>query len=269
MNEAENPHEIKDARTLKKYILPSLASTGIYLEMGSRKVGFYLCKTAPFRKLAKDIKRNAKCSSSDPSVDEMSSITEEKLLMELGEVFKSKVKIIDESKWSLLDFILCVPVDLWRRKVIVGGSNRYVGVGQQQTSGTYIFMMNGPAVRQSVQLTFISARIMSIESCVQYSACWSRMILIFRTNRAKGLWNYSLTLSGYMRADKEFMRLLNRVGITAYCQSSQRIKNVAIYQQIEQGAFSQTARSAFRTIAVDNVNVHASHSVAVHSKTYH
>lgn len=36
---------LKDNRSLKKYMLPSLAATGIFLEIGSRKIGSFFCTT--------------------------------------------------------------------------------------------------------------------------------------------------------------------------------------------------------------------------------
>ena len=203
VNEAENPHEIKDARTLKKYILPSLASTGIYLEMGSRKVGSYLCTTASFSELAKDIKRNAKCSSPDPSVNEVSADRERELLMELGEVFKSKVKIIEESKWSLREFILCVPVDLWRRKVIVRGSNRLLrrcrAVANIRNVHFYDEWPCSPT-ECPVDLHF---RPNHEQRFVSTIFCMLEQDAFEVSNRSsQGPLNYSLTLCGYMRATK-------------------------------------------------------------------
>ena len=190
--------------------------------------------------------------------------------MELGEVFKSKVKIIGESKWSLCDFILCVPVDLWLRKVIVNGSNRLPRRCRAAANIRNVRFYDEWHCSPTECPIDLHLRPNHEQRFVSTIFCMLEQDAFQVSNRSsQGPLNYSLTLCGYMRADKEFMRLLNKVGITASYQSSLRIKNAAIYQHIEQGAFSQTALSAFHTISVDNVNVHASHSVAVHGKTYH
>ena len=66
--EVEKHHEIKDSRTLKKYLLLSLVSTGTFLEMGSRNFETCFCTTVA----AKDMKPN-EISSDSTSVHVMSS----------------------------------------------------------------------------------------------------------------------------------------------------------------------------------------------------
>lgn len=102
----EEKEVVKDDRTLKSYLCPSLALTSITLRLGSKKVGSYFCSVDPFDVLT------AQSKAPDSSSMILLPAEREAELNQLSCFFKQQETVIRTFEWSLSSFISQVPKKL-------------------------------------------------------------------------------------------------------------------------------------------------------------
>lgn len=96
----EEEFSFKQARDLRKYLQPPLASMEIYLKRtDSNRVGYYFCTTETFKRLAKEVAGTKK------DLFHLTISEEERALDELERLLKSKASEIESFSWNIRDYI--------------------------------------------------------------------------------------------------------------------------------------------------------------------
>ena len=231
------------------------------MRTGVRKFGSFFCTMKKFDELSRPVAPSVSFAL-DP--DQMRNH-----LKPLADYIQSKEVEILEGNWKLSEFIRRVSPEVWRFFAAAKPSPALFKRGRavarvSNTSPESVWPLNPrdcPPDFSEVapsEFTFALAVYFSIEHWLFESSNRLRRGPITTTISISALPNSTLT----------FHRVLNRIGCAMSYSTMVKWRNEVIRSREESGPFATLNPDSFVSVAVDNINMRAGHSLSIHGESY-
>lgn len=251
----------KTYRSISEHLQPSLAFSGILLRTGARKDGSYFCTIREFDELSKPQQESTSFSMKPQDMRE--------LLCEMKDYIVGQTNNIFRGEWSLIDFIRHSPTLPWRFHSILLDCPLLLRRGRADAR------LNGTKPEGELPLnpkecpdSLLKRAPYEFNFALQVYYTLERNVFLPSNRTVRGPITMSLSLSSIPNTSVSFLSVLNRLGCTVSYAKVYEWRHQAIKDREERGPFRELVPTAFTTVAVDNINIRAAHSLTVHGSTY-
>ena len=254
---------VRDDRTLKMYLCPSLAVTNIVSQQGSRKMGSYFCSLETFDEISQYAKEPKKGEFKfEP--DEL-----EVFYDDAEEVFRRNGRIMRSFSWSLAYFIRQMPRKLWytlvhlSKPVYLRRRAKYNARLLNETFDT-----QWPFNPEEVPLETGALTVNELQLAVKIMKQIENTVLLRSNGKVAGPLTTAMSVVASGSAKKNFIDFLGRVGVLSSYQTIYSWRQDEINNRLACGPFTTLALGAFVVVGIDNINIRSRNQLAVHGQSY-
>ena len=259
----ENHAIVKDDRTLKLYLCPSLAVTNIVARQGSRRLGTFFCSLHTFDEVAQ--------MSEEPRKEDVSFSPDELDVMydEAKEVFRRNSGLTRSFAWNLPHYIRQIPLRLWfllvnltKPAYLKRRAKYQARILNESFDLQWPFnsedVPSDPNALSENELHLATGVLKQIENTI-----------FLRTNgKVVGPLTSAMSVVASGSSKKIFVDFISKADIISSYQAIYGWKQREIEERITSGPFSTLASGAFVIIGIDNINMLSRNQLAVYGQTY-
>ena len=260
----EHMYAYRSERTILQYMQPSLSDGDIFLRTASRKEGSFFCSLSKFDELSKE-------AGHDDFQFPHPSILRE-LLLPLRKYISSRQEDLLHGNWEIHDFIQRCPELVWRFQVLfVNNPSKLLmrrGRAEARIHGTN-FSDEWPLNPKRCPSDITTRAPYEFSFALQVYHFIEKSILIQSSGKVRGPITILLSLCGLPNTTVSFLGILNKLACTVSYTKLSEWRGDAVQRRRERGPFNELVSNAFVSIAVDNINVRASHSLSIHGSSNH